>query len=190
MAASADQIAGYSAARSRTISAALELFSEKGVSGTSLQMIADAVGVTKAAIYHQFPTKEAIVLAVADVEMAGIEQALDVTGAEDGSVEGRAALLDFVIDLAVRRRSALSMLQSDPVMIRLLAQHEPFNIVQERMFAVLLGDRSGVRSRVQAAVLSAAIGGSLVHPLVADVDAETLKEELLHVMRRLVALPD
>jgi AcrR family transcriptional regulator len=30
------------------------------VSGTSLQMIAGAMGVTKAAVYHQFKTKEEI----------------------------------------------------------------------------------------------------------------------------------
>jgi AcrR family transcriptional regulator len=47
----------------RIVTAALVLFSEHGVSGTSLQMIADAIGVTKAAVYHQFRTKEAIVVA-------------------------------------------------------------------------------------------------------------------------------
>ena len=36
------------------------------MNGTSLQMIADAMGVTKAAVYHQFHTKEEIVLAVAE----------------------------------------------------------------------------------------------------------------------------
>jgi hypothetical protein len=34
-----------------------------GVGGTSLQMIADAIGVTKAAVYHQFNTNEEIVVA-------------------------------------------------------------------------------------------------------------------------------
>jgi AcrR family transcriptional regulator len=46
------------AAQTRVLDAALDLISEHGVSGTSLQMIADAVGVTKAAVYHQFKTKE------------------------------------------------------------------------------------------------------------------------------------
>jgi predicted DNA-binding protein YlxM (UPF0122 family) len=38
-----------------------ELFGQYGVSGTSLQMIAEHIGVTKAAVYHQFRTKEEIV---------------------------------------------------------------------------------------------------------------------------------
>ncbi|HSZ37995.1 MAG TPA: helix-turn-helix domain-containing protein, partial [Acidimicrobiales bacterium] len=55
--------ATYSAAQVRTAGVALDLFGEHSVSGTSLQMIADVLGVTKAAVYHQFRTKEAIVVA-------------------------------------------------------------------------------------------------------------------------------
>ena len=51
-----------SAAQTRILVAALDLFAEHGVSGTSLQMIADALGVTKAAVYHQFKTKDEIAL--------------------------------------------------------------------------------------------------------------------------------
>ncbi|WP_454301049.1 TetR/AcrR family transcriptional regulator [Salana multivorans] len=43
---------------------ALRLFARNGVAGTSLQQIADALGVTKAAVYHHFRTKSAIVAAV------------------------------------------------------------------------------------------------------------------------------
>src|SRR5262245_61648465 len=59
------RLAPYSAAQLRIIDAALELFTRHGVGGTSLQMIADALGVTKAAVYHQFKTKEEIVVAAA-----------------------------------------------------------------------------------------------------------------------------
>ena len=51
----------YSAAQTRIIDATLPLFGDHGVSGTSLQMIADRLGVTKAAVHHQFPTKDEIV---------------------------------------------------------------------------------------------------------------------------------
>jgi AcrR family transcriptional regulator len=45
--------ARYTPARTQVIEAALALFAEHGIDGTSLQMIADAMGVTKAAVYHQ-----------------------------------------------------------------------------------------------------------------------------------------
>lgn len=46
--------------------ASLELFFRHGVSGTSLRMVAESLGVTKAAIYHHYRTKDDIVRAVLD----------------------------------------------------------------------------------------------------------------------------
>nr|CAB07542.1 hypothetical protein [Pimelobacter simplex] len=48
--------------RSGILAAATRLFATHGVSGTSLQQIADAAGITKAAVYHHFPTKEEVVV--------------------------------------------------------------------------------------------------------------------------------
>ena len=73
----------YSAARTRVLDAALDLFARHGVSGTSLQMIAEAVGITKAAVYHQFRTKEQIVLAVTERELGRLEPALSEAEAHD-----------------------------------------------------------------------------------------------------------
>jgi AcrR family transcriptional regulator len=180
----------YSAARTRIITAALELFGQHGVSGTSLQMIADAIGVTKAAVYHQFNTKNEIVLAVAEVELARLEAALDAAEAEEGSLQAREVLLAQVIDLAVERRGMTSVLQTDPVMVRFLAEHEPFQQLMDRLFAVLIGAGADAEARVPAAMAAGAIGGAAVHPLVKDLDDETLRRHLLHLARRLFQLPD
>lgn len=48
----------------KIIEVATKLMSEKGYEGTSLQMIADKVGITKASIFHHFEKKEAILLAI------------------------------------------------------------------------------------------------------------------------------
>lgn len=71
-----------SAAQARTVAASLELFAKKGVGGTSLQMIADELGVTKAAVYFQFRTKDEIVLAAAEDELARLEAVLAAAQAE------------------------------------------------------------------------------------------------------------
>jgi hypothetical protein len=60
-------------------------------------------------------------------------------------------------------------LQFDPVIVRLLADHE---------------------ARVPAAMLSGAIGTAVVHPLVADVDDDSLRAQLLQLTRRLLAMPE
>jgi len=43
---------------------------------------------------------------------------------------------------------------------------------------------------VPAAMLTAAIGGAVMHPLVADLDDDTLRAQLLHLARRFLDLPD
>ena len=46
-------------------------------------MIADEVGVTKAAVYHQFRTKEEIVIALTERELGGLDDALEAAEAEE-----------------------------------------------------------------------------------------------------------
>lgn len=177
--------ARYSPAQRRTIEVALRLFDERGVDGTSLQMIADALGVTKAAVYHQFKTKDAIVIAVLEVEQQYLEEALEVAEARPRTRRTREDLLAAIIDGVVERRRAVSTLQNDPAMVRMLGAHEPSRQLWARLFAVLVGDDPGPRARVQGAVLSAAIG-SVTHPFVIDLDDDTLRAELRRVTRRLV----
>jgi AcrR family transcriptional regulator len=182
----------HSPAQQRTLAAALELFADHGVSGTSLQMIADLVGVTKAAIYHQFKTKDAIVIAVAELGLAPLEAALQeaeaVVAAEADPDLGRALLWGRVVDVAVARRRWVNALQGDPVMIRLLGEHEPFVDLMNRVYGMLLGEGPDAGSLVRTAILSAAVGAALVHPLVAHLDDETLRAELMAVTDRLFGM--
>jgi AcrR family transcriptional regulator len=176
--------------RGRIITAALDLFAEHGVGGTSLQMIADSVGVTKAAVYHQFKTKEEIVLAAAEAELANLEAAIEAAEAEATPAHARDLLVARIVDLAVTRRRMESTLVGDPVIVRYFAHHKPYRKVMDRMYRVLMGDDAGPDARVSAAMLVAAIGGAVMHPLVAELDDATLRTHLLHLARRFLDLPD
>jgi AcrR family transcriptional regulator len=173
-----------SAAQTRILDAALQLIAEHGVGGTSLQMIADAIGVTKAAVYHQFKTKEQIVIALTERELGSLEEALEAAEAHNHRTRAREVLLARVIDLAVERRGAASTLQFDPVIVRLLAEHEPFQQFIQRLYGVLVDD-AAEDARVSAAMLSGAIAVGVVHPFVADIDDDTLRAQLLRIIHRL-----
>ena len=173
--------ATYSAAQIRTAGVALDLFAEHGVSGTSLQMIADALGVTKAAVYHQFRTKEAIVVAAVGLDLATLEPALESAEAQRGDPSALATLLGQVIDLAIGRRRLVGPLLHDPVIVRLLSEHEPYQQLMGRLFAALLGDATGPHARVRVAMLASAIGGVVTHPLVTGLPHEKLRQELLEL---------
>jgi AcrR family transcriptional regulator len=180
------ELAGrYSTAKLRTIAAAFELFAEHGVGGTSLQMIADEVGVTKAAIYHQFATKDAIVLATLEVQLQPVEELLERAEAAKPSRKRREDLLADLIDLVVANRRSLSTLQSDPVLFRMLAEYPPSLGMWSRLFALLLDDAVDERTQVRAGVLAAALG-SVAYPFVMDLDNEVLRDELHLLTRHLV----
>ena len=177
-------------AQSRILQAALDLFADHGVSGTSLQMIADAVGVTKAAVYHKFKTKDEIVIAVAELQLAKLEDALEAAEAQQDSVGARKVLLTEVVGMAVERRRWVMSLQNDPVMVRLLGEHEPFRNLITRLYAILLDEADDTEARVSAALFSGAIAGTVINPLVDDIDDDTLRSVLIHLTARMFKLPD
>jgi AcrR family transcriptional regulator len=176
----------HTAPQSRIIDAALVLFAEHGVGGTSLQMIADAIGVTKAAVYHQYNTKDEIILAVAEVVLARLEAAVAAAEAERSRSRARGVLIAEMIDLAVERRRMASVLQRDPVMLRFLEEHEPFRNVMARVNRVVMNGASTPRARIQAAIVSSAIAGAVIHPLGRDLDDESLRSELTRQLRKLL----
>ncbi|MER5639900.1 helix-turn-helix domain-containing protein [Kitasatospora sp. NPDC002227] len=62
--------------RVRIIDVALELFASQGYEKTSLREIADRLGVTKAALYYHFKTKDDIVHGIVQSMAAPIDEAI------------------------------------------------------------------------------------------------------------------
>ena len=178
--------AAPTAAKTRVVEAALALFAEHGIAGTSLSMIADAIGVTKAAVYHQYPAKDGIVVAVAEAVLAGLEQVVSAAETERSRARAREVLVDGMVDLAVEQRHMAGILQRDPVMLRFLAEHGPFRRVMQRVNRVLMGGAADPAARVLAATLAAAIAGAVVHPLAEGLDDATLRVQLRRRLRRLL----
>ncbi|WP_336206435.1 TetR/AcrR family transcriptional regulator [Nonomuraea sp. LPB2021202275-12-8] len=62
--------------RTRIQEIALELFIEQGYEATSLREIAEKLGVTKAALYYHFKTKDDIVASLAELRVVEVEELL------------------------------------------------------------------------------------------------------------------
>ena len=69
-----------SGTRQKIQAVALELFAEQGYEKTSLREIAERLGVTKAALYYHFRTKEDIVGSLFDDVMAQIDEIIKWAG--------------------------------------------------------------------------------------------------------------
>ncbi|NKY28606.1 TetR/AcrR family transcriptional regulator [Nocardia gamkensis] len=63
--------------RERIRSVAMELFSERGYEKTSLREIAERLGITKAALYYHFRTKEDIVASLSEDLRRGIDDIVE-----------------------------------------------------------------------------------------------------------------
>ncbi len=173
----------------RTLNAALKLFANRGASATSYQMIAAEVGVTKGAIYHQFKTKEELIIAAAEMELAKLEDALEEAEALECKSRSRELLLTRIVDHAVQHRRAAMTMLFDPAIVRLLSAHERFARWLERLSGMLVGEDPSPDARIQVAALMIVVGGVVGHPFTSDLDDDVLRAQLLDVVRRLVDPP-
>ena len=178
------------AAQARILAAALRLFARHGVGGTSLQMIADEIGVTKAAVYHQYNAKEDIVRAVAEAEIDRLEDVLDAAEAQASPAAARDAAIRGIIDLAVARRREVSSLLIEPVIGRLFAKDKRLLRVMDRLNLLLMGPDAGPESHIATAMLTAAISGAVMHPFAVRRNDEVLRTQLLRLAQRFLGLPD
>lgn len=173
----------------RIVGVAVDLFAEFGIDATSLQMIADALGITKGAVYYHFKTKHEIVLAVCADSFDALEAA--VAEAETiESVTSRERALDrlvpHLVALAVESRSVFSKLRFDPVMVRLMADDARYHDLLARLDRLLSGDTPDADARVRTAAAISALAGTPVHHLTADLDDEMLRAHLTAVLQEIV----
>ena len=147
-------------------------------------MIADAIGVTKAAVYFQFRTKDEIVLAAAEDELAKLEAVIDAAEAESSPGRRREVLLTRIVDLSVDRRRTVSVILSDPVVLRFFTNHARYRAVVDRLTDLLMDPGVGADGHLQTAMFMAAISGAVMHPMVTAFDDDTLRTQLLQLARR------
>ena len=136
--------------RATLVRAAADLFAEQGVSGTSLQSIADRLGVTKAAVYHQFASKDEIVIAVAEPVIERLREIADAAASAPRSM-ARPVVVEGLVDLALAERGTAAILRRDPTMAQLLDSHEPYLEQIARINALLLGPNPSTEQRVALA---------------------------------------
>lgn len=165
-------------ARARLLAAAMELFAEHGVSGTSLQMIADRLGVTKAAVYHQFPTKDEIVLAVIEPPLSRLGPIAEAAERHRTPAARRQSALSAVIALVVEYRALSAVVSYDPVVARLVRRH-PVVATLERIVALLTGPEPDVATRVGVAMVAGGLISVGMDPAMADLPDDELHRQLL-----------
>jgi AcrR family transcriptional regulator len=93
---------------------ALELFAERGYDKTSLREIAERLGITKAAVYYHYKTKEEIVGELFDALLSGVDEIVEWAGTQPTGAATRTEV--------VRRYSALLGGESTAQVVRFLQE--------------------------------------------------------------------
>jgi AcrR family transcriptional regulator len=119
--------------RTRIQRVGLRLFTENGYEATSLREIAEQLGVTKAALYYHFKSKDEIIGSLLDARSVKVDELITWGEAQPRTVETRREL--------VRRYSAMLRDEDHQSLIRFfernqtsMAQHPAGTNMREQMF--------------------------------------------------------
>jgi AcrR family transcriptional regulator len=172
--------------RQQILETAQRLFAELGYDATSLQMIADEMGLTKAAVYYHFRAKSDILHAAM---LPGIQR-LHVLLDEAAGIRGRRARIEHVVDgfvdfLVQNRSRFAAMASTDPAAKRNKLDGEQ-NTMAQRALTVLFGDNPTGAERLSFGVLFF-IPECL--PALADLTDEELRAALQTTILRMLRVP-
>ncbi len=170
--------------RQRILDVALDLFTEQGYDGTSLREIAEQLGVTKAALYYHFESKEDILMALHMRIHDFGREALMLIGEGPVTLELWGELLDQIVGEMLAQRKLFLMHERNQAVMEKLhredhdAEHED---IQNQFRRVLGDERVPVRDRVR---MAAAFGVVFSSIFLGDVSFDSAPREDLEVMLR------
>ncbi|WP_436771163.1 TetR/AcrR family transcriptional regulator [Yinghuangia sp. YIM S09857] len=169
----------------KVLAAAVELFGEHGFAGTSLQAIADRVGVTKAALYYHFRTKDELLDALLRPALNELDRVLDAAERRKGQAVRQRVLFEGYVDFLLRHRTLAVVLDRDVSVGTHPAIRPRLESITERVRSVLSDSERPIEYRVASTV---AMGG--IYSAVAmfpELPDDELRGVLLDIVRRLLA---
>jgi AcrR family transcriptional regulator len=177
--------------RSRVQKVALELFAEQGYEKTSLREIAERLGVTKAALYYHFKSKEDIVHSFTDDYFAGLDHLLDWAKEQPRTDEARREILDRYVSVVLASSEVFRFLEQNRASVQSMeAGKERFARARLRLEAlvdVLVGAGAPLRDRVRATTAVLAVGATCMFFLEQVNDRDKLRAIVLEMATDLIS---
>ena len=134
---------------------ALELFAEQGYEGTSLREIAERLGVTKAALYYHFKSKEDIVRSFTEDYFARLDGLIAWGRDQPPTAHTSHELLDRYISIVMEGGEVFRFLERNQASLRGSEdgkhRFEQFRPRLNALVEIITGPDAQPRSRVRAA---------------------------------------
>src|SRR5215469_16170256 len=152
--------------RARIQQVALELFAEQGYERTSLREIAERLGVTKAALYYHFKSKEDIVRSFTEDHFARLDAVIDWARQQPPGPETTRGILERYVAILVEGSDVFRFLERNQAVLRTqddgkhrFGQFRPrLNVLVE----LITGPGAPTPARVRASVALFASSASLM----------------------------
>ncbi|WP_157254282.1 TetR family transcriptional regulator [Nonomuraea typhae] len=171
----------------RILEAARTLFAARGYRATSMQAIADQVGITKAALYYHFDSKEEILRRLTVPLLDELEEVLAGAESCDGAEEVRWRAIEGYVDVHLRHRHTLTMLVKDMTLLAQAPIADRFRAAIALANELVAGPGRGLEERVRACQVVAGLADPVL--LFRDEPAERLRELILDGARALLDAP-
>jgi len=153
--------------RSRLRELALQLFAEQGYEKTSLREIAERLGVTKAALYYYFKSKEDIVRSLVEDYVAELDELIAWAKGQPRTPGTRAEIVRRYLHIVANGTAVFRMLhQNQAAVSSLAAAKERGELFRERLDALiglLAGPDAPLRDQVRAASCLMSVSFGCMH---------------------------
>ena len=172
--------------RQQLLAVAIRLFAERGFDGTSLQMIADEMGVTKAAVYYHFRAKTDILRALAESMIEQITGMIDVVATKRSRRERIDTFATGYVDVLIGQRAIVAVVSDDPALhVRMAVEQEQFADLRQRLVAALYGEAPTHDERT---AVYAVEGLAKAIPFLNDLDDDALRSTLWRTCVRILTV--
>ena len=159
--------------RARIQQIAIELFAEHGYEGTSLREIAERLGVTKAALYYHFKSKEDIILSLVEDYQVQMDALIGWAGSHPRSAETRREILSRYMHIVAERSQVFRMLHQNQAALNTMASAlRTLKTAPLQLADQLAGPGASLRerARVMMALGAMSVGWMYLADQVADRD--------------------
>jgi len=176
--------------RSQAQKVALELFAERGYEKTSLREIAERLGVTKAALYYHFKSKEDIVHSLTDDYFAEIDALLEWAKDQPPGEATRRQVLDRYVGIVLAGSEVFHFLEQNRAAVQgMEAGKERFARFRDRLdglVELLAGPDAPLRDRVRATTAVLSVGATCMFYLQQVDDPDKLRAIVLEIATDLI----
>jgi AcrR family transcriptional regulator len=180
--------------RARIQRVALELFAEQGYERTSLREIAERLGVTKAALYYHFKSKEDIVRSFTEDHFTRLDALIEWARAQPPDPVTRHEIFDRYMEILIAGRDVFRFLEQNQATLHSQdsGKHrfEQFRPRLDTLVELITGPDASTRARVRtAAAFFSTSACFMILRGRADTDPEELRKIVLEIADDLTSPP-